>query len=96
MRFKYDLASRAGYIRLRAGRCKESVEIAPGCYLDVDEEGRVIGLEFLSLEELSEFMKRADGVELPGRIENPETFSLRSKNLLAKQHLGVGMLNTTI
>jgi uncharacterized protein YuzE len=84
MRFKYDLASRAGYIRLRAGRCKESVEIAPGCYLDVDEEGRVIGLEFLSLEELSEFVKRADGVELPGRMENPETFSLRSVKSLGR------------
>jgi uncharacterized protein YuzE len=78
IRFKYDLVSRAGYIRLRAGRYKESVEIAPGCYLAIDEEGRAVGLEFLSLEELSEFMKRVDGIELPERIENSETFSLKS------------------
>jgi uncharacterized protein YuzE len=78
MRFKYDPISRAGYIRLRAGRYEESVEIAPGCYLDIDEEGTVLGLEFLSLEELTEFMKRADGIELPERIEDPETFSLKS------------------
>jgi len=76
MRFEYDPVSGAGYIGLRAGQYEESIEIAPGCYLDIDEDGTVLGLEFLGRDELLTFMARS--VELPERIEDPETFSLKS------------------
>jgi len=68
--FRYDPVSGAGYMRIRKGRYEESLEISPGCYLALDKDGRVLGFEFLSLEELAEAAPfETDG---PGGLELPE------------------------
>ncbi len=77
MHIKYDPESGAGYIRIAEGRYVESVEIAPGCYLSLADGGRVIGLEFLSLEEFADLT--AGGLDLPDQVKDPEAFHLVSK-----------------
>ncbi|MDP8951313.1 MAG: DUF2283 domain-containing protein [Actinomycetota bacterium] len=77
MNIRYDPESGAGYIRVREGRYGESLEIAPGCYLAIAEDGQVMGLEFLSLEELAEAASmRAGGLDLPDHVKDPEAFHL--------------------
>ncbi len=71
----YDPRYGALYIRLREGQIHETLEPAEGVYLDVDITGRVVGVEFLSLEESASRQGRA-GVELPDRLEHPGSFRL--------------------
>jgi uncharacterized protein YuzE len=75
MRFRYDPKSGALYFRLREGAIEETLELpSPGAYLDVDEAGHVMGLEFLSLQEFVTFITGFDGeVEIPEAID-PEEF----------------------
>ncbi len=48
-----------------------------GAYLDIDETGNVLGAEFLSLEEMGEFIARAGGeLALPDRVEDPANFHI--------------------
>jgi hypothetical protein len=45
--------------------------------LDIDSAGYVVGAEFLSLEEMGEFIQRLGGtLNLPEWIEDPEHFRL--------------------
>ena len=50
----YDSKSDVLYIITREGKEEEFVEIAPGINIELDEEGRVIGIEILNA---SEFLK---------------------------------------
>ncbi len=76
MRLRYDPASGALYFRVREGNIEETLETGtPGAYLDIDAQGRVVGLEFLSFEEFTNFLLLSDGeFEVPERIEDPELF----------------------
>jgi uncharacterized protein YuzE len=77
VRFKYDPESGALYIRLSEGRVEETLPVAEGYYLDIDKEGRVLGAEFLSLEEFKEWAaQRGVEVELPDHIEDPDAYRL--------------------
>ena len=49
MRIRVDKESDALYFRLDDKRIVESEEVRPGVILDFDEEGRVIGVEFLGI-----------------------------------------------
>jgi DNA-binding CsgD family transcriptional regulator/uncharacterized protein YuzE len=73
-RFEYDSESGAIYIRLREGRYYETVSLGEpgmGAGVDVDDQGNVLGVEFLSFEEFAEVVARAGGtLELPKRMEN--------------------------
>lgn len=71
--FTYDAESGAMYVRLREGCYHESIEISEGCYLDVTDDGMVLGLECLSLNEFRELIERGGGkLELPERVEDPD------------------------
>jgi uncharacterized protein YuzE len=78
IKIKFDKESGAFYLRLREGRPEETLEIVPrsagepemGAYMDIDENGNVLGLEFLSLEEFVEAAGREGGLVLPDRIED--------------------------
>ena len=48
MKIKFDQEADAFYVRLDEERIVESEEIEPGVILDYDEEGVVIGVEFLN------------------------------------------------
>ncbi len=74
MRIKSDPVSGAFYIHVREGHPSEALEIAPGAYVHIDEQGAVLQVEFLSLEEFTNLT--AGGLELPDRIENPEASHL--------------------
>jgi len=49
MRLKIDKADDALYFRLDEAAIVESEEVEPGVVLDFDKDGRVIGIELLSL-----------------------------------------------
>jgi uncharacterized protein YuzE len=82
LKLTHDPQSGALYIRLREGRVSETLELVPdepgfGAYLDIDETGNVLGAEFLSLEEMGEFIARAGGeLALPDRVEDPANFHM--------------------
>ena len=63
-RFKFDPESGAMYFRFRDGEISETVQVNEtgfGAYLDIDAEGRVLGVEFLSLEEFKELLAQTGG-----------------------------------
>lgn len=78
--FSHDLRSGAFYVRLRAGKYHETIPLVEpgfGAGVDVDAEGNVLGLEFLSFEEYAEIIERAGGkLEIPDRVEDPAHFRL--------------------
>ncbi|QIN77193.1 DUF2283 domain-containing protein [Rubrobacter marinus] len=78
MRFEHDSQSGALYIRVREGEIEETLDLAEpgfGAHVDIDREGNVLGIEFLSFEEYAELVCRSGGaLELPDRIEDPEHF----------------------
>lgn len=76
-RFEYDPESGAGYVRLREGEYAETVPLVDGLGVgvDIDEDGLVLGVEFLSFEEYAAAIERSGGtLELPERIEDPANF----------------------
>lgn len=73
-RITHDPESGAFYVRLREGTYNETVPLGDdpglGAGVDVDEEGNVLGLEFLSFEEFAEAVaERGGALELPERLE---------------------------
>lgn len=73
MRFEHDSESGAWYVRLREGEIEETIPLAEpgfGASVDVDREGYVLGVEFLSLQEFTELVARFGGsLDLPERIK---------------------------
>lgn len=73
IRFEHDPKSGAWYVRLREGKVEETVDLAEpgfGAHLDVDREGNVLGVEFLSFEEYAELVARSGGrLEVPDAVE---------------------------
>ena len=80
MKIRHDPVSGAFYIKIREGEYEETVPLADpgfGAAADIDREGNVLGLEFLSFEEFAEIIAEHGGrLELPERIEDPAGFSL--------------------
>ena len=74
MRIKFDRVPGAFYIHVRDGDPFEALEIGPGAYVHIDEQGAVLQLEFLSLEEFADLT--AGGLDIPERIEDPAHFHL--------------------
>jgi len=54
MRLKIDKENDALYLRLDETAIAESEEVQPGVILDFDKEGRVVGIEILSLSTRTE------------------------------------------
>jgi len=74
---KEDIAAGAVYLTLRDGEVAETVEVTDAdAYVDLDADGYVLGIEFLSLEEFREAMRAAQGLRVPERIEDPEDVRL--------------------
>lgn len=51
IRFHYDPAADAAYLRFSAEAVVESEEVAPGVVLDYDANGRMVGMEVLRARE---------------------------------------------
>ena len=78
MRFEHDPESGALYIRVREGEIAETLDLAEpgfGAHMDIDHEGNVIGVEFLSFEEYADVVRRSGGaLEITDRVEDPQHF----------------------
>lgn len=85
MKLRYDPESGALYVRVGEGAIEESVQHADGVYLDIDAGGRVLGAEFLTLEELAEAVTAEGGSwELPEHIEDPDAYEAARAGSLTK------------
>lgn len=46
--FQYDPEADAAYLRFADGKVAETEEVSSGIVLDHDEDGRIVGIEFLA------------------------------------------------
>jgi uncharacterized protein YuzE len=88
MRFELDTEVNALYISLReipeseSGTVARTVELGTGACqegvnLDIDSEGRILGLEFVNADDFGRFLAAHGGdLDLPERAENLEGFSI--------------------
>lgn len=70
MRFELDTEVNALYIYFRdipAGGVDRTVELAKGVNLDVDDQGRALGLEFVEARDFYRFLE-----ERGGRLDVPD------------------------
>ena len=76
-RFEHDPQSGAFYIKLGEGEYWETIPLAEpgfGAGVDVDADGNVLGVEFLSFEEYAELLARAGGkLQIPDHVEASES-----------------------
>lgn len=47
MKIEFDPLADAAYMEISGGEVENTKEIAPGIMLDLDEQGRVVGIEVL-------------------------------------------------
>ncbi len=90
MNIKKDPQTGVIYLRLRPGRStdqegvvrglvEETLEVEDGVYLDLDDEGRTIGMEFLTIANFNSFLdKYPEGIEILDRVEDRSTIPLSS------------------
>lgn len=81
MRFELDTEVNALYIYLRGdipdGGVARTVELGEGVNLDLDAEGRTLGIEFVDAGDLYRFLQDHGGsLDIPDRIEDPANFRL--------------------
>ncbi len=69
LRIRYDADADAVYLRLREGTVAETVEVEEMVYVDVDAEGRPLGVEFAVASDVLGFLERQGGeFVLPARV----------------------------
>jgi uncharacterized protein YuzE len=78
MRFEDDKEVNALYIYVReiadGAAVARQIELQEGVYLDADQEGRTLGMEFLDLENFREWLERNGGrVEIPEHVRDLKT-----------------------
>jgi uncharacterized protein YuzE len=61
MKFKLDLKVNALYIKANQGEFSETLEVGPDVYMDIDKDGRILGIEFLDPEYLIQFIRERGG-----------------------------------
>jgi uncharacterized protein YuzE len=76
---RYDREVKSLYIRLAAGDIDHTTEVEEFVYLDVDQEGRPLGIEFVDAEDFFPFLERHGGkICLPTRVATDTPLSLAS------------------
>jgi uncharacterized protein YuzE len=71
VKIEYDKESGALYFRLREGKPDHAEDLSEKAdvYAHVDSEGNVLGLEALSLEDLTQALEEREGkLEVPERL----------------------------
>ena len=70
MTFKLDPEVNALYITLKDGDVAQTVEFEDDIYLDTDQDGQVMGIEFVDATDFIAFMARHGGeVRIPEHFE---------------------------
>ena len=71
IRFEYSPDENLLYFALGGGPSAETLEVEESVYLDLDSDGRPIGIEFLNAADFLPFLGRHGGhVSLPERVED--------------------------
>ena len=77
MRIEYDREAKAVYLHMAEGVHARTVEVEPlKVYVDVDDEGRTLGIEFLSLKTFAEYIDEHGGLNLPERFTGPQSLAV--------------------
>ena len=72
LRVRYDPEADAMCLRLREGTVADTVEVEEMVYVDVDDEGRPLGIEFVVASDFLSFLTRHDGeFVVPARMGAP-------------------------
>jgi len=91
-RITHDPESGAFYVRLREGEYYETVPLGDpglGAGVDVDADGNVLGLEFLSFEEFAEVLSdRGGALDIPERLATEGTPSQPAGSALMRWSTG--------
>jgi len=64
---RYDKDIDAFYVRLREGEIAETIEFREGIFVDLDADGRTIGIEALDAR-TNGFIASPDDLKIPDRI----------------------------
>ena len=71
IRFEYSSDENLLYVALGDGPAAETIELEESVYVDVDADGRPIGVEFLNADDFLPFLARHGGqLTLPERVED--------------------------
>lgn len=74
MRFDYDKDAGAMYVYLREipdGAAVRTEELEPGVYLDLDEDGQTLGVEFVDMPFFWKHMERNGGcLNVPDHLDD--------------------------
>ena len=74
MRIEYDREAKAVYVNVAEGEHARTVEVEPlKIYVDVDGEGRTLGIEFLSLKAFQQYIEEHGGLDIPERFAGPQS-----------------------
>jgi uncharacterized protein YuzE len=74
MRIEYDRESDAIYVNISDGEHARTIEVVPiEIYVDVDSEGRTLGVEFLSFATFSQYIEEHGGLNFPECFTGPES-----------------------
>ncbi len=71
IRFEYSSDENLLYVAIGEGPAAETIEVEESVYVDLDADGRPIGIEFLTADDFLPFLARQGGrLTLPERIED--------------------------
>lgn len=74
MRIEYDHEADAVYVDVTSGTQARTVEVEPeSIYVDLDAEGRTLGIEFLSLDAFRTYIEKHGGLDIPERFTGPQS-----------------------
>jgi len=70
LRVSYDRVADALYIRLREGNVSDSIELEEGIIVDLDERGKIVGLEIINFSKSGVDLDKIirEGVESVAKI----------------------------
>lgn len=70
IQFEYSPDENLLYVALGEGPAAETIEVEESVYIDVDTDGRPIGIEFLNADDFLPFLGRHGGrLTLPEHVE---------------------------
>jgi uncharacterized protein YuzE len=71
LKFRLDTEVNALYIRFMPGKVEQTVEWEDLVYIDIDAEGRPLGVEFVNADDFVPFLRRHKGnLNLPAEVND--------------------------
>ncbi len=74
MRIEYDHEADAVYVDVTDATQAHTVEVEPdSIYVDIDAEGRTLGIEFLNLDTFRQYIEEHGGLDIPEKFTGPQS-----------------------